>query len=127
MFKCLSIAILMAWHITLRLTYGIMHTLVDSPTWQHIKKQWPQFKKEPQHLYLVLDLNGVNPFGLRSTTWSTWPVVLVNYNIHPWLSIKKGHLPLALLIPGKYKVKNMDVYLALVVDELKQLWEGIPI
>ena len=72
-------------------------------------------------------MDGVNPYGLRSTTWSTWPVVLVNYNIPPWLCIKKGHLLLALLIPGKYKVKNMDVYLAPVVDELKQLWEGIPI
>ena len=53
--------------------------------------------------------------------------MLVNYNIPPWLSIKKGHLLLALLIPGKYKVKNMDVYLAPLVDELKHLGEGIQI
>ena len=74
-----------------------------------------------------LAMDGVNPFGLRSTTWSTWPDVLVNYNIPPWLAIKKGHLLLSLLIPGKYKVKNMDVYLAPLVDELKLLWEGINI
>ena len=53
--------------------------------------------------------------------------MLVNYNIPPWLTIKKGHLLLALLILGKYKFKNMDVYLSLVVDELKLLWEGIRI
>ena len=72
-------------------------------------------------------MDGVNPFGLRSTTWSTWLVVLVNYNIPPWLAIKKGHLFLSLLVPGKYKVKNMDIYLAPMVNERKQLWEGINI
>ena len=72
-------------------------------------------------------MDGVHPFGLRSTTLTTWLVVLVNYNIPPWLCIKKGHLLLALLIPGKYKVNNIDVYLAPVVDELKQLLESIPI
>ena len=72
-------------------------------------------------------MDGVNPYGLRSTTWSTWLVVLVNYNIPPWLCIKKVNLLLALLIPGKYKVKNMDVYLASLVEELQDLWNGTPI
>ena len=127
MFKCRSIAKLMAWHSTSRSSDGVMCTPADSPAWQHIDLTWPEFKKEPRHLCLGLAMDGVNPYSLRSTTWSTWPVVLVNYNIPPWLCIKKGHLLLALLIPGKYKVKNMDVYLAPTMDELKQLWEGIPI
>ena len=117
----------MAWHSMSRSSDGMMRTPTNSHAWQHIDVKWPQLKKEPRHLCLGLAMDGVNPFGSRSTTWSTWPVVLVNYNIPPWLCIKKGHLLLALLIPGKYKVKNMDVYLAPVVDELKQLWEGIPI
>ena len=54
-------------------------------------------------------------------------MVLVNYNIPPWICIKKGGLLLSLLILGKYKVKNMDVYLAPMVAEFKQIWEGIPI
>ncbi|KAJ7549683.1 hypothetical protein O6H91_07G062300 [Diphasiastrum complanatum] len=41
-----------------------------------------------------------------SSTWS---------NIPPWLTIKKGHLMLALLIPIKHKkVKNMDVELHII-------------
>jgi hypothetical protein len=32
---------------------------------------------------------------------------------------------LVLLIPGKYKVTNMDVYLAPLVEELQLLWEGV--
>jgi hypothetical protein len=32
---------------------------------------------------------------------------------------------LALIDPGRRQVKNMDVYLQPLVDELKELWEGI--
>ena len=54
-------------------------------------------------------------------------MVLVNYNIPPWRTIIKGHCLLEFLVPGKYKVKNMDIYLAPLVDELQVLWDGIPI
>jgi hypothetical protein len=69
-------------------------------------------------------MDGVNPFGLRSSSYSVWRVALVNYNLPPHMGIKKGHIMLAVLIPGKYKVTNMDVYLALLVEELQLLWEG---
>ena len=32
---------------------------------------------------------------------------------------------LALIVPGRRKVKNMDVYLQPLVDELKKFWDGI--
>ena len=50
---------------------------------------------------------------------------MINNNIPPWLSVKNEHLMLALIVPGKIQVKNMDVYLQPLVDELKELWEGI--
>ena len=46
----------------------------------------------------------------------------MNYNIPPWMTTKKGHLILSLIVPSHYKVKNMDVYLQPLVDELKELW-----
>ena len=54
-------------------------------------------------------------------------MVLVNYNIPPWMSIKKGHLILSLLIPGKRKVKDMSVYLPPLIDELQDLWKGVKV
>ena len=39
--------------------------------------------------------------------------------------MKKGFLLLSLIILGPRKVKNLDTYLALVVDELKTLWNGV--
>ena len=32
---------------------------------------------------------------------------------------------LALIVPGRRQVKNMDVYLKPLVYELKELWDGI--
>ena len=41
------------------------------------------------------------------------------------MAIKKGHLMLSLLIPRRPKVKNVDVYLEPLIDELEELWRGI--
>ena len=127
MFRCKSMSSLMTWHRKSRSTDETMRVPSDSPAWKHIEEKWTQFNSEPQNIRLGLAMDGVNPFGLRSSSWSTWPVVLVNYNIPPWLAIKKGHLLLSLVVPGKHKVKNMDVYLAPLIVELLELWNGIQI
>ena len=74
---------------------------------------------------LGLATDGVNPFGVQLTTWTTWPIIIVNYNIPPWLSIKKVHLILALIVPRKYKVKNLEIYMIPLIEELEILWKGI--
>ena len=104
-----------------------MRVPADSLALQHIEDTWQEFKKEPHHLRLGLAMDGKNPFCLQSTSWSTWLVIVVNYNFPPWLTIKKGHLLLALLVLGRHKVKNMDIYLAPLIKELQILWDGIPI
>jgi hypothetical protein len=44
------------------------------------------------------------------------------------MAIKKGHIMLMFLIPSKYKVANINVYLALVlVEELQILRQGVQI
>jgi hypothetical protein len=70
----------------------------------------------------------VNPFKQTRSSWSTWPVTLLNYNLPPWLSTKKFFILLALLIPGKQSMISefFDVYLEPLVDEFLQLWESIP-
>ena len=54
-------------------------------------------------------------------------MLLKNYNIPSWLKLREGHLFLALLVPGKYKAKNMDVYMAPMIEELETLWLGIKV
>ena len=74
-----------------------------------------------------LAADGLNPFKQQRSTWSTWPVMLLNYNIPPWLTTKNFFVMLALLIPGKQSVTSQyfDVYLAPLVEELQQLWNGV--
>ena len=126
-FRCKGIASLMSCHATNKSTDGKMRVPADSPAWKHVEDKWLEFKRDPRHLRLGLAADGVNPFGLRSTKWSTWPVVLVNYNIPPWLSIKKGHLIVSLLIPGRKKVKDMSLCLAPLIDEINELSKGIEV
>ena len=72
-------------------------------------------------------MDGVNPYSLQNTNYSIWPVVVINNNTPPWLSVKSEHLMLALIVHGRRQVKNIDVYLQPLVDELKELWDGINI
>ena len=82
MFNCKRIASLMHWHKNSRSTDNVMHVPADSPAWKHIEEKWDDFKSEPRNIRFGLAMDGVNPFGLRSSTWSTWPICLVNYNPH---------------------------------------------
>jgi hypothetical protein len=72
-----------------------------------------------------LAIDGVCPFSFLSSNYSVWPVGLIVYNIPPWMSVRKEHLMLTLIVPGKQQVKNMDVYIAPFIDEMQLLWKGI--
>ena len=72
-------------------------------------------------------LDGVNPFSMRLSRWSTWSVVLINYNLPPFLSFKKEHLVLSLIILGKHQVKDLNVYLNPLIDDLLELGKGIDV
>ena len=77
---------------------------------------------------LALALDGVNPFKLSNTNWSTWPVLILIDNLEPWFVTKKFFISLCILISGKRSPSdgNIDVYLRPLLDELKQLWQGVP-
>ena len=74
---------------------------------------------------LGLASDGFNPFRTLSSTHSTWPVVLMVYNLPPWMSMKPDYFMLSLLIPGPQSPGNdIDVYLQPLIEELKELWES---
>ncbi|KAK8559251.1 hypothetical protein V6N12_042532 [Hibiscus sabdariffa] len=61
-----------------------------------------------------------------STSYSTWPVVLVPYNLPPWLCMKQSSFILSMIIPDEKGPGNdIDIYLQPLIDELKQLWAGV--
>ena len=89
--------------------------------------RWSEYAGDPRSLRLALCLDGINPFNMQSTTYSTWPVLLITYNLPHWLVTRKFIVSLLLLIPSpKSPTSNtIDVFLELVVDNLLQLWNGV--
>jgi hypothetical protein len=72
-------------------------------------------------------LDGVNPFGKKNSSWCTWPILLFDYNLPPWLVTKDIFVMLALILLGKEYVKmhNINVYMAFVIEEVQILWKGV--
>jgi hypothetical protein len=83
--------------------------VVDSKAWAHINSTWLELAQEPHNLKLGLALDGVNQFGNQSSRWCTWSILILNYNLPPWLTTQKKNLMLALLIPGK-KINEKSQY-----------------
>nr|GFB53550.1 hypothetical protein [Tanacetum cinerariifolium] len=73
---------------------------------------------------LGLDADGLNPFGNLSQAYIMWPVILMAYNLPPWLCMKKSSFMLKLLIPGpKSPGKDIDVQLRPLIEGIKVLWD----
>nr|XP_016452413.1 PREDICTED: uncharacterized protein LOC107776970 [Nicotiana tabacum] len=59
-----------------------------------------------------------------SISHSTWHVMLMNYNLSPWICMKSEYIMLSMIIPGPSSPRNdIDVYLQLLIVKLKELWE----
>lgn len=100
----------------------------DSKVQKHFDENMdPMFKEDLWNVYFVLVVDGFNPFKQTQSTWSTLPVMLLNYDLLPWLCTKKFFIMLVLLIHGKQSVttKSFNDYMAPLVKELLQLWEGV--
>ncbi|PRQ28870.1 hypothetical protein RchiOBHm_Chr5g0007671 [Rosa chinensis] len=96
----------------------------DSPAWKDFDCRYPEFSQEPRNVRLGLATDGFNPFGNMSLSYSMWPVIVVPYNLPPWMCMKKQFSMMTLLIPGPVAPgKDLDVYLRPLIDELKELWE----
>ena len=78
---------------------------------------------DPRNVRLGLAADGFNPFGMLNVAYTTWPVILIPYNLPPWLCLKQPFWMMSMLIPGsKSPGMNIDVYLQPLIDELKELW-----
>ena len=91
---------LMRWHASkeAKSPEHIMRYTHDSPAWKHVDQNWPQFAEEPRNIRFGFAMDGINPYKLMRSKYSVWPVLLINYNIPPWLAIKKGHVMLLVII-----------------------------
>ncbi|KAI5334657.1 hypothetical protein L3X38_024790 [Prunus dulcis] len=126
MFQSHETAKSLTWHAARKSIDGQMSHPADSPSWKLLDDKWPEFGNEPRNLRLALSSDGFNPHSSLSSRYSCWPVILVTYNLPPWLCMKRKFMMLTLLISGPKQPENdIDVYLEPLIDDLKSLWVGI--
>jgi len=107
LFRCSSLAQFMDYHARNRSRDDIIRIPADGSAFMHIEEKWQHFKEEPRNLRLSLAADGVNPFGEMRSVYSVWPVFVINNNIPPWMSIKREHIMLAMIVPG---ILSFDSY-----------------
>ena len=115
----------MTWHAMQQRTDGVMNHVSHSKQWLWINERFKEdFAYDDRCIRLALIADGFNPSSDKRSTYSIWPILLLNYNMAPWLTTKKYFIILAMLIPGPKSVtsEHFDVYMAPLIDELLDLW-----
>ncbi|KAA0043440.1 uncharacterized protein E6C27_scaffold1639G00520 [Cucumis melo var. makuwa] len=114
----------MRWHRDNRVeTDDVLRHSADAEGLKHFNSEFLDFASDPQNVHLGLALDGFNPFGQMSTSYSMWPVVLLLYNLPPWKCMKETNFFMSLLIPYPRSLgREIDVYLQPLIEELKELW-----
>jgi hypothetical protein len=90
MYRSPSISRLLKWAAENRTGTEEMKSVADSPAWNHVDREIDiEFGRERRHLRMGLSLDSMNPFSMQRSTHSTWPVMVVLYNLLLWLCTKK--------------------------------------
>nr|GFA53986.1 hypothetical protein [Tanacetum cinerariifolium] len=77
--------------------------------WKNFDTKYPDFAKELRNARLGLDADGLNPFGNLSQAYSMWPVILMAYNLPPWLCMKKSSFMLKGVTTNVLKMYNLKL------------------
>ncbi|XP_075077823.1 uncharacterized protein LOC142164229 [Nicotiana tabacum] len=121
---CPETAEAVRWHATERPNDGNIRHPADGDAGKEFDSLHPEFSSDPRNVRLGLSSDGFNPFRTMSISHSTWPVMLMNYNLSPWICMKPEYIMLSMIIPGPSSPGNdIDVYLQPLIAELKELWE----
>jgi len=124
LFLSLDLAGYMKWHATRRTDDEIMRHPTNSEAWKMFDTKYVDFSSKPRNVRLGLALDGFNPYGILSTSHTTWLVVLVPYNLPSWMCMKMSSLILSLVVLGSSSPRiAIDVYLQPLIKELRELWD----
>lgn len=111
------------WHSEGHTKDGLLRHPANSTAWKDFDFRFPEFGSECRNIRLALATDGFSPFRTLSVSHSSWPVILIPYNVPPWECMKQSNFILSILIPGPSSPgNNIDVYLQLTIDDLLEFW-----
>ncbi|GJQ92771.1 putative transposon, En/Spm-like protein [Tanacetum coccineum] len=121
LFKIESISEDLRWHVTRRITDGVLRYPADSQAWCTIDEKFPKIAEDTRNLRLGISADGVD-VNTGNRHHSVWLVLIVIYNLPPWLCMKRKFINLSVLI-SRYPGNDIDVFLEPLVDDLHTLFE----
>ncbi|CAM8883089.1 unnamed protein product [Rhodiola kirilowii] len=92
----------MRWHAEKRGKEGdndLIHPR-DGEAWENFNKEFLEFAHEIRNVRLGLSTDGFNPFDVSGLSHNTWPIIVMPYNLPPWMCMKKEFNILSMLISG---------------------------
>ena len=119
----------LTWHADDSIKDGLLRHPADSPQWKTIDQLYSEFGQDHRNLRIGLASDGMNPYGNLSCNHSSWPILLIIYNLPPWLCIKRKYIMICMMIVDpKQPGNDIDVYLAPLIKDLRKLWvEGVDV
>ncbi|XP_074352570.1 uncharacterized protein LOC141691710 [Apium graveolens] len=81
MFLCKDFSRLMRWHALGRTKDGKLRHSADVLAWKAMDARYPDFAAKNRNFRLGVAADGFNPYSSMNLSHSTWPIVLVNYNL----------------------------------------------
>ena len=115
----------MTWWAMQRRQDGVMSHVSHAKQWQWINERYAEeFAYDDWCVRMALIADGFNPSSDKRNTYSIWPILLLNYNMAPWLTTKKYFIILAMLMPGPKSVTSdhFNEFMSPLIDELLELW-----
>jgi hypothetical protein len=100
LFRCESIVQFIDYHPRNISGYGVLRIPVNGSAFREIEEKWGDFKDEPRNVRISLATDDVNPFKEFRSIYSVWPIFFINNNIPPWMSIKREHMMLIMIVPS---------------------------
>jgi len=86
------------WHANERKYDGMYYHPTDSIKWKKFDDEFSEFCKDLRNIRLSLATGGMNHFSNMSMNHSSWPVLLVIYNLPPKLCLKRKYMMLSMMI-----------------------------
>ena len=89
LFESSKTAALMKWHHEERVKDGKIRHPADASAWKFFDQKFSNFASDRRNVRLALASDGFNPFKTMNVAHSIWHVVLIPYNLPPWLVMKQ--------------------------------------
>ena len=81
---------------------GNLRHPADGEAWKDFDSMHPNFGSDARNVRLDLSSDGINSFRTMSISHSTWLVMLMNYNLSPWICMKPEYIMLLMIILGPW-------------------------